>query len=360
MNTIELPPGSISIDDFSAKSRSMYNGIGYQAATSQDLKRLSRAYYLMDPLLPFDLSERDGVQLATALDMSVSVCESTLDTPRRMTTKRRDAVRSLCGDLLLDKATVSLANADPDYKQLAQDMERAEELFAETTTMQNPKRRYTHHGVGSLLGNLSARTTGVYIDAKQLEQQSSLEQNYGKRILLKRRLAGIAIESIEHMTVYSEALRVKKGQEVGIERGRFMEMTAFTQKMMAWSEKENPADSFVRFALDREDHPRATASPKRSFDLLTYEGEDALPVQVKTVGGQSYHPSIAVWRPVRVDDIFGAPSLVVDTFRTVADASADYLDVRNARQLIQSQFVQIDPAAEYRLKNTRQADAVMA
>ncbi len=360
MNSIELPPGSISVADFSTKSRKMYNGIGYQAATPRDLHRLGRAYHFMDPLYSFDLSERDGVQLTTALDMGVSVCESALESRSRMTTKQRDAALNLCGGLLLDKATVALGSPSPDYKELANDMEVAESLFAQTTAMQDPEARYTHHGVGSLLGSLSARTTGVYVDAKQLKTEFVSRATHGKQILLRRRLAGIALDAIDHMGVYSDQLRIKKGQEVGIERGRFMEMTAFAQKTIAWSDESDTAGSFVRFALDREDHPRAKASPKRSFDLLTYEGEDAIPVQVKTVGGSDYHDSIAVWRPARVDDIFGAPRLVVDTFRTVTDGSADFLDVRNARHLINTQFVQDNPKEDHRLKNTRQVDVVMA
>jgi hypothetical protein len=334
MNIIELPPGSISVANFSNKVRSQYNGVSYDAASLRTVEQLDRAYHRIDPLHPLMLPDRDATQLVMAFDMGAAVVESALDGHSgQMNTKQRDKALNLCGELLLDKATVALSTSDPNYKDLAV-----------TSVMQSGKRLYKHHSIGSLLGAISARTTGIYIEAKRIE--STVHQEHAIKVarqtLLRKRIAGVAMSGVQHMHHISEVLRVGKG-ELGNERGRFMEMTAFAQKVMDWSGVSNPAQAYVRFALDREDRPRSTNVPRRSFDLLTYEGDGIVPVQVKVGGNSDYHESIAIWHPARPDDVMESIPLVVDTFETAIDANADYLDVRNARSLISTQFLQEAP-----------------
>src|SRR5882672_4720355 len=129
MNTIELPPGSISVVDFSNKARSQYNGVSYGAASLRTVGQLDRAYHRIDPLCPLTLPDREATQLVMAFDMGAAVVESALDVYNgQMNPKQHDQALNLCGELLLDKATVALSGSDPNYKELAADMERAQEL----------------------------------------------------------------------------------------------------------------------------------------------------------------------------------------------------------------------------------------
>lgn len=341
MNTIELTPGSISVEDFGKRVRSIHSGMGYEPVLNGAIQQIDGAYHQIDPLHTLTLPHREASMLVSSLGRAAQACESALKgRSRSMNRKKRDSTLSLLGDLLIDRATVAMTIAGQDMSEFSGDVERAQEVYQETSALRKvSKKTYQHHNIRNLYGGFSALTTGIYIDALSADKLSPSERP-GQTALLRARLGGVAISAIKHMRVMSDALHHGKGKEQGNERGRFMEMTAFTQKVLLWHDN-NLSDTFVRFALEREDRPRTSSLQSRGFDLMTRQEGKIIPVQVKVGhGSEGYHESISMWRPRSPEEMMEATSLVVGTFETVVDSRANRSDVKRARSLIASQFLE--------------------
>ncbi len=338
MNIIEQPPKSIAAGDFSDKAHMLYASPGHQPPTGRTLRQLERAYRRLDPLYPLTLDERESSRLVSAFDLGALTCEARLAAPKgKLSPKQREKTLVLHGELLIDKATLALRLPEIDNKQIVSDMEQAEDAFDQTKALRKGEDTYGHHTIGALFGKLSARAMGLHAEALGLSSSEAGTQFTGmKRTLLRKRVAGLAINGVAHMRAMSDTLNEMTG-ESGNERGRFMEMTAFTRETMRWYDRSDPAQAMVRFAVEREDRPRVPNVPRRGFDLLLRNAQTFQPLQVK-VGSGVYHDSIDIWKPVRPDDVMDATGLVVDTFETALDTQAPYADVKRARLLIETQF----------------------
>ena len=340
MKTIDKSPRSISVEDFGSRMRSIGRGVTFDGSLDpQSLAHTAQFYYGIDSLHTLTLDAPSANQLATSFGTLAGVAKETLaKNKRRYNTYEKTQMHEFIGDLLVEKATLDLRVGNRDLGEIAATVDDALDIYHESPVMKKRSVKgkegmYNHHNLGALLGTLSARAMETHIDARRSRTQQS-------RILARSALHGIYADAVGHMDALSGMQQGKTIDEASNARGRFMEMTAFAHNVLDWADVSAPEGRYVRFAVNREDCPRSQVIPRRGFDLLRYEtaSDRHVPVQVKIGSAGVYHEAIRIWRPTRPQDVMADTDAIVANFATLTDATADPLDLRNARTFVATQF----------------------
>ena len=322
MPPIEASPRSMSIDDFARKAESVKASLEYGRPRPRVVTQLLRSYRNIDGLTTVDMSVPDTGKFVVGLRATANACEASLSKKRAFSLKGHDDTRALLGDILIEKASSSLQLPEYDYHELTKDMDRANELFMQSKGMRSAKKgydphKYGHEKISNLFGHFSVRALQVHLDARELQANG----NFFAEGILRSRIGGLALDAIGHMRIMGQEYIERPDDSL---RGRFVETAAYAYKTMEWQDAPQVADHFVRFAVEREDHPTTENRPRRSFDLVEANKGAYTPLQVKAGGrgGGAYHHRITKLQLNHGDMIAQDPIGFTELFEQAFDSDA--------------------------------------
>lgn len=338
MPPIEASPRSMSVDDFARKAEAVQASLEYGTPRPRVVAQLLRSYRNIDGLATVDMSVADTGKFVVGLQAAAAACEASFTKKRAFSLKGHDNTRALLADILVEKVSSSLQLPEYDYQELTQDTSRAHELFMQSKGMRSTKKgydlqRYGHEKISNLFGHFSTRALQIHLDARELQANG----NYNADGLLRSRIGGLALDAIGHLRIMGQEYTERPDDSL---RGRFAETAAYAFKTMEWQDAPKVADQFVRFAVEREDHPYVENRPRRSFDLLAGRKGDYVPLQVKAGGrgGGAYHPRITKLQLNHGDMIAQDPIGFTELFEQAFDS--DPLTAKRANAELSDYFVE--------------------